>query len=160
MHAAYHIIPGFRPELPNREIRLDENGGYNNTSIHLYVSRRYLLGVPISINEFEAHDPESHQTNAEKVIKFLALNHDQAFKASEIAEATSVHTNSIHPVLNRLEERGLVRHRAPYWAIGDREAIEDAAILHETTVFLDRTLGPENEEEWLQAANNAQSEEP
>lgn len=61
-----------------------------------------MLGVPISIDEFEAHDPESHLKNAEKVIRLVAQHHDQAFKANEIVEAAGVNANSIHPVLQRL----------------------------------------------------------
>lgn len=108
--------------------------------------------VPISIDEFESHDPEKQETNAERVVRFLARNREKAYKAIEIAEATDVNENSIHPVLNRLEERRLVRHREPYWAIGDPETVHDAMIFSATAEFLDETLGPESREEWLNAA--------
>ena len=72
-----------------------------------------FTSVPISIDEFESHDPEKRETNAERVVHFLAENRDKAYKAIEIAEATGVDENSIHPVLNRLEDRGLIRHREP-----------------------------------------------
>lgn len=108
--------------------------------------------MPISIDEFESHDPEKQETNAERVVRFLARNRDKAYKAIEIAEATDVNENSIHPVLNRLEERGLVRHREPYWAIGDLEAVRDAIVFSSTAEFLDEALGPESREEWLTAA--------
>jgi len=109
--------------------------------------------VPISIDEFESRDSERRETNAERVVRFLARNRDRAYKAVEIAEATDVSENSIHPVLNRLEERGLVRHREPYWAIGDLDAVRDAMAFSSTAEFLDETLGPESREEWLTAAN-------
>lgn len=108
-------------------------------------------GVPISIDEFESRDPEKQETNAERVVRFLARNQDKAYKAIEIAEATDVNENSIHPVLNRLEERGLLRHREPYWAIGDPEAVRDAMVFSSTAKFLDDVLGPESREEWLTA---------
>jgi predicted ArsR family transcriptional regulator len=108
--------------------------------------------MPISIDEFESHDPEKHETNAERVVRFLARNRDKAYKAVEISEATGVDENSIHPVLNRLEERGLVRHREPYWAIGDLENVRDAMMFSSTAEFLDEALGPESREEWLNAA--------
>lgn len=108
--------------------------------------------MPISIDEFESHDPEKQETNAERVVRFLARNRDKAYKAIEIAEATDVNENSIHPVLNRLEERGLVRHREPYWAIGDLEAVRDAIVFSSTAEFLDEALGPESREAWLTAA--------
>jgi len=108
--------------------------------------------VPISIDEFEARDPKARETNAERVVRFLAQNRDKAYKATEIAEATEINSNSIHPVLNRLEKRGLVRHREPYWAIGDIEAVQDAMVFSSTVEFLNETLGQESREEWLQAA--------
>lgn len=114
--------------------------------------------MPISIDEFEADDVGSEPTNAERVLGFLARNRDKAYRAVEIADATGVDGNSIHPVLNRLEERGLVRHRQPYWAIGDLEAARDAVTFHSTTEFLDDTLGPEERSEWLRAAEEGDEE--
>jgi len=108
--------------------------------------------VPISIDEFESHDAERRETNAERVVRFLARNRERAYKAIEIAEATDVSENSIHPVLNRLEERDLVRHREPYWAVGDLEAVRDAMVFSSTAEFLDDELGPESREEWMTAA--------
>lgn len=110
--------------------------------------------MPISIDEFESRDPEKRRTNAERVVHFLAENRDKAYKAIEIAEATGVDENSIHPVLNRLEERGLVRHREPYWAIGDFEEVQDAMMFSSTATFLDATLGAESREEWLHATED------
>lgn len=110
--------------------------------------------MPISIDEFESRDAEKRETNAERVVRFLARNRDRAYKAIEIAEATEINENSIHPVLNRLEERGLVRHREPYWAIGDLEAVRDAMVFSSTAEFLDDTLGPESREEWVTAARH------
>lgn len=111
--------------------------------------------MPISIDEFESRDPDE-ATNAERVLRFLARNGDQAYKAVEIAEATGVVENSIHAVLHRLAERGLVRHREPYWAIGDPEAVRDAAVFHSAAAHLDDELGPESREEWLAAARAGQ----
>lgn len=111
--------------------------------------------MPISIDDFESHAPEDRPTNAERVIRFLVRNQDQAYKAVEIAESTGVSRNSIHPVLKRLEERGLIRHREPYWAIGDLDAVRDAAVLHSTSTFLDSELGEERREEWVNAARDS-----
>lgn len=110
--------------------------------------------MPISIDEFEAYDPDDGSTNAERVLRFLARNRDKAFKAAEIAERSGVNRNSIHPVLNRLEDRRLVRHREPYWAIGDLDAVRDAAVFHSTAAFLDDELGPERRDEWLAASKS------
>ena len=108
--------------------------------------------MPISIDEFDSHDPGERATNAERVVRFLAANRDKAYRAAEIAEATEVNRNSIHPVLGRLETRGLVRHKEPYWTLGDPERVRSAFRLHSTTEFLDDKLGPESREEWLEAA--------
>lgn len=110
--------------------------------------------MPISIDEFESHDPEKGETNAERVVRFLGENRDKAYKAIEIAEGAGVDRNSIHPVLNRLEERGLVRHREPYWAIGDVEEVQNAVLFSSAAAFLDETLGSESREEWLRAAED------
>lgn len=108
--------------------------------------------MPISIAEFESRISEKRETNGERVVRFLSRNRDKAYKAVEIAEATAITENSIHPVLNRLKERGLVRHREPYWAIGELEAVRDAMVFGSTAEFLDEALGPESREEWLTAA--------
>ena len=108
--------------------------------------------MPISIDEFESRDPDRRETNAERVVRFLARNRDKAYKAVEIAEATGVGENSIHPVLSRLEARELVRHREPYWAIGDLDEVRDAMVFSSTAAFLDETLGAESRSEWVTAA--------
>lgn len=128
--------------------------GYKHTFI---TNAAELTSVPISIDEFESHNPGERETNAEQVLRFLARNHDKAYKAVEITEATDVSKNSIHPVLRRLEERELVRHREPYWAIGDPEAVRDAVAFSSTAAFLDDELGNESRAEWL-AAGEADSE--
>ncbi len=110
--------------------------------------------MPISRDEFESHDPDDRETNAERVVRFLAENREKAYKAIEIADSTGVDENSIHPVLSRLEERGLVQHRAPYWAIGDIEAVQNAMTFSSTASFLDETLGTERRDEWLQAVDD------
>lgn len=107
--------------------------------------------MPISIDEFESREPGDEPTNAERVLAFLARHSDQAFKAREIADGTGVNHNSIHPVLRRLEERSMVRHREPYWAIGDLDTVRDAYQLHDLATHLDAELGVERREEWLTA---------
>ncbi|MFC3957927.1 helix-turn-helix domain-containing protein [Halovivax cerinus] len=116
--------------------------------------------MPISIDEFDTHDPTHRETNAQRVVRFLVENRDKAYKAVEIAEATNVDRNSIHPVLNRLEERGLVRHREPYWAIGDLEAVRDAMVFSSAAALLDETVGSESRAEWLRASESEDTERP
>ena len=113
--------------------------------------------MPISIDEFESHDPDKRETNAERVVRFLAENRDKAYTATEIAGATGVDEHSIHRVLNRLEERGLVRQREPYWAIGDVEGVHNAMVFRSTAAFLDDVLGPESRTEWLGASEDEET---
>jgi hypothetical protein len=114
--------------------------------------------MPISIDEFESEIPDERPTNAERVLRFLVRNRDQAFKATEIVDATDVDPNSIHPVLRRLANRDLVRHRAPYWAAGDLESIRDAAVFSSTSAFLDDELGPESRAAWLDTSRDGDDE--
>lgn len=102
--------------------------------------------MPIKADDF---DELESKTNAERVVEFLAENDDKAFKASEIAEATGVDENSVHPVLKRLRERGLARHKPPYWAIGDKEKVRAAYELRAVSSFLDDELGEEKREDWV-----------
>ncbi|MFC6961168.1 MarR family transcriptional regulator [Halocatena marina] len=116
--------------------------------------------MPISSAEFDQYEPPTHpETNAERVIRFLVQNRDQAYKASEIVAETDINPNSIHPVLTRLEDRSLVRHKEPYWTIGDYSAVKDAFVFHSTAQFLDDELGPESREEWLSAVDNADEDD-
>lgn len=115
--------------------------------------------MPISIDEFEEYDSDAERlTNAERVLRFLLQNREQAFKATEIAEGAGVAQNSIHPVLNRLERRDLVRHKEPYWAIGDVETVREAFEFRSTAAFLDDKLGEERRSTWLDAATQAEAE--
>lgn len=75
--------------------------------------------MPISIDEFESREADA-PTNAERVLRFLERNPDEEHKAAEIAEATGVAENSVHPVLHRLADRGRVRHDEPHWSLGDQ----------------------------------------
>jgi transcription initiation factor IIE alpha subunit len=110
--------------------------------------------MTIDIEEFEAGDSASEETNAERVGRFLLRHSDKAFKANEIAEQTGVNPNSIQPVLQRLQERGLVRHKRPYWALGDVEDVRAALAYHETAEFLDEKLGSERRGDWLESADD------
>ena len=115
--------------------------------------------MPISIDRFEEYDsPERRETNAERVMQFLVENRDKAFKATEIAAGADVNENSIQPVLNRLRHRGLVRHKEPFWAIGDLERVRNAYMLRSTNRFLDEKLGEEDRDEWLTAAESNDEE--
>ena len=74
--------------------------------------------------QFDAYDERtgridlSEGSNAHTILAFLAPHPDQGFTPTEIHEATDIAYGSVGPTLQRLEERELVRHKAPYWSIG------------------------------------------
>lgn len=108
--------------------------------------------MSIDIDRFEDEDPNSldDPTNAERVLSFLARHDDRAWKQSEIADRTGVKRGSIGPVLRRLDERGLVRHKGEYWAItDDRDRLRSAVDLHRITERLDRRFGEERRSDWV-----------
>lgn len=81
--------------------------------------------------EFETYDPDdesqrlefTEESNAYEVVQFLAEHPTQGFTPKEISEGTDVPRNSVGVTLSRLEDRGLVRHKQPYWAIGDDDRL-------------------------------------
>ena len=111
--------------------------------------------MSIDIDRFEEGDPEEWEepTNAERVIAFLVANDDRAWKAGEIARRTEIPRGSIGPVLVRLRERDLLRHRGEYWTItDDRDRLDAAYDLHRITTALDERHGPEDRSEWIEHA--------
>jgi Mn-dependent DtxR family transcriptional regulator len=114
--------------------------------------------MSIDIDRFEKGDPEelAEVSNPERVIAFLFENDDRAWKATEIARRTEVNENSIHPVLSRLEKRGLVRHKGPYWAItDDTDRLRRAYDLHRVIRLFDDLYGEEDRDEWIEASDRA-----
>jgi response regulator of citrate/malate metabolism len=98
--------------------------------------------MPINIHEFEEGpgDPLSFSegTQPHTILTFLLEHDEQAFTTPEIAERTEIPQDSARTVLHRLLDRGLVRHRGRYWAIGadDRlasQAAQEAASSASTT---------------------------
>jgi DNA-binding IclR family transcriptional regulator len=87
--------------------------------------------MPISIDRFEDDPPSvldlQEGTQPYRIVRFLAENDDQAFTQTELHEATGIDRGSVGAVLSRLEDRGLVRHRGRYWAIGTDDRIASYA---------------------------------
>ena len=112
--------------------------------------------MPIDIDTFESSPPDrlqnSGETNAERVMRFLAAHPDKAFTQSEIRDATDVKAGSISVVLARLEDRGLVRHKGTYWALGEPDEVAAYTGLLESTRAANEQLGEEDMDEWLEYA--------
>ena len=77
---------------------------------------------------------------------------DKAFTQSEIREATGVKAGSISVVLSRLEDRGLVRHKGNYWALGEDDDVAAYTSLIESTRTANERFGEEDMDEWLEYA--------
>jgi len=77
----------------------------------------------IDIDEFENADGDGFEErgDTERIVLFLDENADRAWKAATIADRLALDTDAVSAVLSRLKERGLVRHKSPYWAITDDE---------------------------------------
>jgi predicted transcriptional regulator of viral defense system len=87
--------------------------------------------VPISIDEFDDDPPSvldiQEGSQPHRILAFLAAHDEQAFTQTELHDATGINRSSVGVVLSRLEDRGLVRHRGRYWAIGDDDRLASYA---------------------------------
>jgi predicted transcriptional regulator len=101
--------------------------------------------MPVDFDEYRAEraengdlpiDPDS---NAFRILSFLAEHPELGFKPSEIRARVDVPRGSLNPTLARLEERGLVEHEPPYWSAGDDDRLSAiAGIMHSMEAFEDR----------------------
>lgn len=118
--------------------------------------------MPIDIEAFESSPPDrledNGETNADRVMGFLATHPDQAFTQSEIREATDVKAGSISVVLSRLDDRGLVRHKGTYWALGETDEVASYISTLESTRAANDRFGEEDIDEWLEHAVDEDSE--
>lgn len=95
-------------------------------------------------------------SNAHTILAFLAEYPEQGFTPKEIHEATGVTRGSVGKTLQRLEDRQLVRHAEPYWAIGDDDRVGTyLGMLSSLDAIADRE-GTEDYTEWREAADEAQ----
>lgn len=78
-------------------------------------------------------------SNAYDILQFLAEHPETGFTPKEISNRTTIPRGSVGTTLARLEERGLVRHKEPYWAIGgDDRLAAYASMLHGVTAAEER----------------------
>ena len=104
----------------------------------------------IDIDEFEDAERNefSEQNNTERIVLFLDENDDRAWKAATIAEKLELDTDTVSAILSRLKQRGLVRHKRPYWAItDDEERLQSAYRLHRQHETADEQYGEERLED-------------
>jgi hypothetical protein len=89
----------------------------------------------------------------DQVLGFLVTHDDRAFKAREIAARIEADDGAVSTALTRLNDRGLVEHKATYWAvIDDRERLEAYGGYERATALFDQQLGEENRDAWREYA--------
>jgi predicted ArsR family transcriptional regulator len=102
----------------------------------------------IDIEEFEDADEFEVRNDTERIVLFLDEHDDRAWKAATIAERLELETDAVSAILSRLKERGLVRHKRPYWAITDDEdRLQAAYRLHRHHETADEQYGEERLDE-------------
>jgi len=89
----------------------------------------------------------------ERVLGFLASNADHAFEASEIAARVDLEAGAVSTALSRLKERGLVEHKATYWAVvDDEQRLSEYDGYERATALFNDQLGEEDSEAWREHA--------
>ena len=104
----------------------------------------------IDIEEFENADADEFEerNDTERIVLFLDDHDDRAWKAATIAERLGLDTDAVSAILSRLKERGLVRHKRPYWAItDDEERLQSAYRFHRHHERADEQYGAERLED-------------
>lgn len=106
--------------------------------------------MPKEIDEFE--DLQKRETTtSEKIIQLLITNQDKAYKRNEIAEKINEDKNTVRTNLSKLKEKGLLRHKKPYWTITqNKKRLYKALKTHYENEYLNEILGEENPEKWEQ----------
>jgi DNA-binding transcriptional ArsR family regulator len=85
----------------------------------------------------------------DEVLGFLAAHDDRAFKAREIASQTDLDEGAVSTALSRLKDRGLVEHKATYWAVtDDTERLEGYSGYERATALFNDQLGTEDTDAW------------
>ena len=73
--------------------------------------------MPVDFETYHPTELPGENTNGRLILEFLARNPELGFRPSELCEELDVPEGSVGTTLRRLEQRGLVRHKGPYWAI-------------------------------------------
>jgi len=89
----------------------------------------------------------------DQVLGFLGVHDDRAFKAREIASQIGVDEGAVSTALSRLKDRGLVEHKATYWAVtDDSDRLDGYSGYARATALFNRQLGAEDTDAWREQA--------
>lgn len=111
--------------------------------------------MSIDRDEFErANEADlADVSTPDRVLGFLVANDDRAFEAAEIAARTDLDPGAVSTALSRLKDRGLVEHKATYWAVTDDADVLAAYSGYErATALFNEQFGEEDEESWREHA--------
>ncbi|WP_181686324.1 MarR family transcriptional regulator [Halorhabdus salina] len=85
----------------------------------------------------------------DRVLGFLAVNDDRAFKARELAAQIDADAGAVSTALSRLKDHDLVEHKATYWAVtDDSERLDGYDGYERATALFNEQLGAEDKETW------------
>jgi len=73
--------------------------------------------MPVDFESYTPNDLPEEGTHGRRILEFLADNPELGFRPTELATELDIPRGSVGTTLRRLEERGLVRHKGPYWAL-------------------------------------------
>lgn len=111
--------------------------------------------MPIQFDEYtESNELEnwlSPDSNSYSVLSFLADHPEQGFTPTEIHEEVDIPMGSIGPTLQRLDDRGLIRHKGSYWAIARDDRLASLTSTLSTLRAMD-DLGDREDVDWKDRA--------
>ena len=89
----------------------------------------------------------------ERVLGFLTAHESRAFEAQEIATRIEADDGAVSTALSRLKGRGLVEHKATYWAVTDDEdRLLGYSGYERATALFNEQLGDEDAKQWREQA--------
>jgi predicted transcriptional regulator len=110
---------------------------------------RSTMSIDRDTFENTSEDELEELSVPDQVLGFLAANEARAFKAREIASQIGVDEGAVSTALSRLKDRGLVEHKATYWAItDDAERLNGYSGYERATALFNDQLGAEDKDSW------------
>lgn len=89
----------------------------------------------------------------DQVLGFLVAHEDRAFEAHEIAIQTELDEGAVSTALTRLKGRGLVEHKATYWAVTtDDDRLQSYSGYERARALFNEQLGRESKDDWKEHA--------
>lgn len=111
--------------------------------------------MPVHFDDYSEPDEFENwlrpDSNSYPILSFLAEHPEQGFTPTEIHENVDIPMGSIGPTLQRLEDRGFVRHKGSYWAIARDDRLASLTSTLATLKSLD-DLDDWDDIDWKDAA--------